>query len=55
MFSLFVMTVVLSLEHVYSCVLVENRYMMKDHATNWTPPNEAYGRFSSLFNAKGNN
>ncbi|XP_040181465.1 tripartite motif-containing protein 29 isoform X2 [Rana temporaria] len=31
---------------------VENRYMMKDHSTNWTPPNEAYGRFSSLFNAK---
>lgn len=31
---------------------VENRYMMKDLATNWAQPNESYGRFSSLFNAK---
>lgn len=31
---------------------VENRYMMKDLATDWAQPNESYGRFSSLFNVK---
>ncbi|KAG9482561.1 tripartite motif-containing protein 29 isoform X2 [Eleutherodactylus coqui] len=33
---------------------VENRYMMKDHATEWTQPHDSFGRFSSLFNVKGN-
>ncbi|XP_068097092.1 tripartite motif-containing protein 29 isoform X2 [Hyperolius riggenbachi] len=32
---------------------VENRYMMKDLATDWAQPNDSYGRFSSLFNVKG--
>ncbi|CAI9558511.1 unnamed protein product [Staurois parvus] len=31
---------------------VENRYMMKDLATNWAQPSDSYGRFSSLFNVK---
>ncbi|KAG8569517.1 hypothetical protein GDO81_014444 [Engystomops pustulosus] len=31
---------------------VENRYMMKDLASDWTPPNESFGRFGSLFNVK---
>ncbi|XP_075695032.1 tripartite motif-containing protein 29 [Rhinoderma darwinii] len=32
---------------------VENRYMMKDLASEWTPPSDSFGRFSSLFNVKG--
>ncbi|XP_040281043.1 tripartite motif-containing protein 29 isoform X1 [Bufo bufo] len=32
---------------------VENRYMMKDHASDWAPANDSFGRFGSLFNVKG--
>ncbi|XP_075046916.1 tripartite motif-containing protein 29 isoform X2 [Mixophyes fleayi] len=32
---------------------VENRYMMKDLTTDWSQPNDSFGRFSSLFNVKG--
>ncbi|XP_053307730.1 tripartite motif-containing protein 29 isoform X2 [Spea bombifrons] len=32
---------------------VENRYAMKDLTSEWTQPNDSFGRFSSLFNMKG--
>ncbi|XP_077106606.1 tripartite motif-containing protein 29 isoform X1 [Ranitomeya variabilis] len=32
---------------------VENRYMMKDLTTDWTQPNDSFGRFGSLFSVKG--
>lgn len=32
---------------------VENRYAMKDLTTDWTQPNDSFGRFGSLFNMKG--
>ncbi|XP_053545795.1 tripartite motif-containing protein 29 isoform X2 [Bombina bombina] len=31
----------------------ENRYMMKDLTSDWSQPNESFGRFGSLFNLKG--
>ncbi|XP_063799579.1 tripartite motif-containing protein 29 isoform X2 [Pseudophryne corroboree] len=32
---------------------MENRYMMKDLASDWHQPNDSFGRFGSLFNVKG--
>ncbi|KAM3923381.1 tripartite motif-containing protein 29 isoform 2-T2 [Leptodactylus fuscus] len=32
---------------------VENRYVMKDLATDWAPSGESFGRFGSIFNVKG--